>query len=251
MLYSKYLKFFAIGFGGLLVVGGFLYWIFMSVIFRIAQITPDVNAFPTSSDSLSITFTKELAKTDTTAVSTAIGSAITVSSWSLNSKVLTIKLSKQLKEEETLVIDLKNITAKSGDTLNTSLTLVGKYVDFAALPEEEQEKQIKESNSFDSYEITSNLPMQTDSFEIDYRLPDSGQVKMPLYITVINPYPSPDSYSSAEDVANYDAFTKSAQEAAYKALIALPGYSKEYYYIYYSEPVLGSGLEGSYVEQLD
>ncbi len=231
-----------------MVVAGVLWYVaFYIVLFRVVSISPDPSNFPTSSTSVTLTFTKKL---DGNKTPTVTSKDALLGSSAVKDNTLTIQLVSQLGTNQRVVITVKDARAITGETLSQEVVLVGKYVDYANLSPQEQQKQVQQSDSFSSYSIISSLPITTGSYEINYLYPNSGETKMPIYITVKNPYPTPEASSSSTDSALYNAFLKKAQEEAYAALIALPGYEEKYYQIYYSEPMLGQGIKGSYKETM-
>lgn len=228
---------------GLAALGILLYVTFNVVLFRITSLSPDPSRFPTSSNTLTVTFTKQLNESKKPTVTSK---DIAISSTSVSKNSLTIRLGSTLEKDQKVTITLANVTASSGESLSQTITLTGTYVDYASLTPTEQQKQTQQSDSFTAYKLTGDLPIVTTDYEINYVYPDSGQTQMPIYITVKNPYPAPDASSTAADRANYNAFLKQAQEAAYARLIGLPNYNETNYAIYYSEPMLGQGIKGTY-----
>lgn len=218
--------------------------LFNFVLFRIKDISPDPLNYPTSSTDIRLTFTKEI---DTSKKPSITTSPNILSTWNVKDSVMTISFLRRLNKDEELTITLTNITAKTGQTLNDTVKITAKYVDFSSLPAQEQQQQTRQSDSYEvSYPLVNSLPITTSEYDIGYEYPDATIKKMPIYITVKNQYPTPDNTTSQSDKDNYNGFLKQQQEAAYKQVTSLKDFDAEKYSLFFTEPIQSTLVKGEF-----
>ena len=225
----------------LLVGGGWwLYYTYFT--FHIVSIDPDRGIFPTSQDSIRVTYNRPLAaepKPDIKVDGAVLGSS------SIDNSVLVIKLSSLPSDKQTVTVDISSITSKSGDKRSDSLRFVVAYVDYRDLSAETQNKQLAETDSFEqTHPLADLLPYEEDDFSISYDFPNSSDSRMPLFIssTAINysdPLAAADSPSSLQVL-------RDARKAAL-AWLEKNGYVADKYILVFSEPYLLDEFGGVYV----
>jgi hypothetical protein len=148
-------------------------------------------------------------------------------------------------------LTIRNIKDKKGEEIsNLNIAFKVIYVAPSNIPEDELERKIKQSDSFESnYPIIHDLPQSTYSYRIDYKVPNLTQFPEAPLILYITSYSHTselgDMPESELEKIRIEQIRKSRTEAL--DYIRSKGYRLEDYQIRYAEPILLDEFTSGYI----
>ena len=223
---------------GIFFVGLYFY---QAITLRVVSSNPSNLSIPTSQDQISFTFNQAIDTQPSIIVKEGRPYSYIVSG-----KTLTIRFSSPLASGDTLTLTVSVVSNLSSLTFTRSYTAA--YVDFSDLSLEQQQQQIKESDSFEtSYPLVGVLPVIANEYEIDYQFPSSKTNTMPIIITttIVN---ASNPLAAADSPENLSTLRES-RDAAMKFLNK-NGYTSDKYSLYFTEPYLLSEYNGKSISEL-
>jgi hypothetical protein len=231
-------------FTAILLVVVVLLVIFNFVLFRITGTDPSGNKIPTSQSRIVIYFNKPLSNSNN--ISQINLSLDIVKEINYRKDSIQIDLTRTVLEDEELILYLNDIKSESNQTVNKEIILKGAYIGPSKLSSQELERQVKESDSFEKFTLVSILPYYTKDYEINYRLPDDGEAKMPIIITTLK-IPS-DPSAELNSQAMYEVLRETRTNAI--AWLKDNGYNDNDYRLEFTEPVLYEEFGGKPIKYL-
>lgn len=248
MINPSSLKKIAIGSGVvlLLIIGAA--FSYSALVFDIEKISPSAKNFPSSAQTIEITFNKNL-DIDKNSKDQVIVSPDIKKDVLFRDKTIQIRLTTTLQKDQPLSVKLDSIASDKGDTLSREINFTVNYVPYSELPADVQEKDLEESDSFeDSYPLAKHLPLIAGTYEIDYQFPSAWETKMPLIITssaMLELDPRTGNITN-ETRNKYLQELRDSRKEAIAQLNSL-GYDPKLYRLLFSEPELVEEFGGTYL----
>lgn len=161
----------------------------MNARFRLVSVSPESDAFPSSSNEVVFIFSQEL-DASKLAKSNVTVSPIQNFETTVDGKMLHVLLGGAPTQNFSLSIN--NVVSKSGKVITSiSRSYRVQYVQYKDLSSYEKNKQIKQSNSRGTtvYPIINQLPIRNSEYIVDYELPQGASqadgTPQPLTLTVV------------------------------------------------------------------
>lgn len=216
------------------------FFVYSSRSFRVVEVIPAGNTLPTSAQNIIIRFSHNL-DTNIMSDNTFEASPDIIQDVSIIDNEINIRLSTTLGVDDVLEISFTAHSVES-KTINETLTFNTRYINPANQSPELLDIGVAESDSFETdYPLITKLPFIGDSFEIDYRFPDSSSSVMPIVISVrTDGIPRPSENTSGDDPSyvEYVDRIRLGRDSALQYLDETNLYNDDRYQIYVTEPLL-------------
>ncbi len=230
----------------LITVGIALSVYYTYFVFHINAVSPPKNEFPTSEQTVILSFNQELAKNDTSQISLSPNIPAEIY---YGDKEIRIELSQLLTQDTEFEVKLNSIRSSKNATLSQTIRFRVVYVAFNDLTDQQQADGTKNSDSFETdYPLTESLPLIANDFEIDYKFPASYEQKMPIIITsraILELDPNTGAVSDKTQAEYYEALRTSRNKAI--AFLKEQGYDSEKYRLVFAESELVEEFDGTFI----
>lgn len=182
--------------------------------FRVVSITPK-GVLPTSTDTISIKFNRDLLSTDKQPNDLVAISPDISFDKEISGKTLTIRLHEQPEKDIKMSIKV-NVISNDDSSISRSYEFTTKYVEFNQLSKNEQELQIADSViGGDYHPLLSLLPIDNLTYKINFILDDKADkknIKSSDFIITIETFATGDNQLSEDYRSKTTELRKQALE---------------------------------------